>query len=140
MFPWLWFWAPQLHLPLSGSVAQRIEPITHWFFDSIPPAAGNGRIERKAFEVASYGRQLGLITEVLLDVAQRETMRTAAARDSLERLQAIHAAIEAIKDSEVDALVGEIEDRLRQLKRNKATFAQVAARLRSALDELDPPR
>ena len=36
MYPWLWFWAPQFHFPFSGSVAQRIEPDTRWFFDGIP--------------------------------------------------------------------------------------------------------
>lgn len=139
MFPWLWFWSPQLHFPLSGSVAQRIEPNTNWFFDSIAPQAGNGRIERKAFEVASYGRQLGLITEVLIDLAQRDPPRTAAARESLERLQAIRAAIERIKDDEADALAREIEDRLQRLRRNQAAFERVAERLRLALSEGSAP-
>ena len=53
MFPWLWFWSPTLHLPFSGSVAQQIEPDTQWFFAGIPPGAGNGQIEKKAFDVAS---------------------------------------------------------------------------------------
>ena len=30
MFPWLWLWAPQLHFPWSGDVAQDIEPTTTW--------------------------------------------------------------------------------------------------------------
>lgn len=141
MFPWLWFWSPQLHFPLSGSVAQRIEPNTNWFFDAIAPQAGNGRVERKAFEVASYGRQLGLITEVLIDLAEKDPPSTAAARESLERLRAIRAAIERIKEDDADALVREIEDRLRQLRRNDAAFKRVAARLRSALaDEVTSPR
>lgn len=150
MFPWLWFWAPQLHFPLSGSVAQRIEPNTNWFFDSIAPQGGNGRIERKAFEVASYGRQLGLITEVLLDLAECDAPRSAEARASLARLQAIRAAIGRIKDDDYDALARDLEDRLRQLRRNPAAFDRVAARLRRALDDesaaapasgrLEPPR
>ena len=70
MYPWLWFWAPQLHLPWSGNVAQRIDPNTRWFFQGIDPSAGDADIEEKAFSVASYGRQLGLITEILIEVAE----------------------------------------------------------------------
>ena len=69
MFPWLWHWAPQVHLPWSGDVAQRIAPATHWFFQGIQPGAGHPRIEEEAFDVASYGKQLGLITELLLDLS-----------------------------------------------------------------------
>jgi hypothetical protein len=59
MYPWLWIWAPQLHFPWSGGVAQRIEPNANWFFDSISGQPGNAKIEKKAFGVASYGKQLG---------------------------------------------------------------------------------
>ena len=34
MYPWFRFWAPQLHFPFSGSVAQRIEPDNRMFFDA----------------------------------------------------------------------------------------------------------
>ena len=66
MHPWLWFWAPQIHFPWSGSLAQNIAPNTSWFSDLIQPGAGNARIEAQAFATASYGKQLGLITDVLL--------------------------------------------------------------------------
>lgn len=75
MYPWLFLWAPQLQLPFSGDVAQRIEPRTQWFFDGIDTASGDPVIERKAFEVATYGRQLGLITELLLDMAAQTPPR-----------------------------------------------------------------
>ena len=97
MYPWLWFWAPQFHLPWSGGVAQRIEPNTNWFFDSIPPEAGNGKIEKEAFEIASYGKQLGLITEVLIDLAERAKPRAAKATASLDRLKSIKRDIEKLK-------------------------------------------
>lgn len=135
MFPWLWFWAPQLHFPLSGSVAQRIEPNTNWFFDAIAPTAGNGRIERKACEVASYGRQLGLITEVLIDLAEQIAPRSAQAGESLARLRSIQADIERIKAEDVEALAREIEERLRQLRRHRAAFSRLAPRLQAALRE-----
>ena len=28
MFPWFWFWAPQIHFPWSGDVAQRTDILT----------------------------------------------------------------------------------------------------------------
>ena len=40
MNPWFFFWAPQLTMPFGGSVAQRIEPDTTWFFNGIAPTAG----------------------------------------------------------------------------------------------------
>ena len=81
MFPWLWYWAPQVHFPWSGRVAQQIAPDTHWFFGGIRPGAGDARIEEQAFGVASYGKQLGLITEVLLALAQESPRASIAARE-----------------------------------------------------------
>ena len=118
MNPWLIFWAPQLTLPFGGSVAQRIEPNTNWFFDSIGSSAGDGSIERKAFEVASYGRQLGLITEVLVDLAAQVKPATPGARRSLERLQRIQARIEQIKEQDADDLLTELDAVLQRLKKH----------------------
>jgi hypothetical protein len=102
MVPWLWFWMPQfqfpaIHFPFSGAVAQRIEPNTNWFFDAIRPWAGNGRIEQQAFDVASYGRQLGLITDLLLDLASQQDAQTPQGKEALLRLAEIRARIEALK-------------------------------------------
>ena len=74
MYPWLWLWAPQFRFPFSGSVAQDYEPNTEWFFGAISPSAGDGKVERRAFEVASYGRQIGLLTEALLAQNQQGTV------------------------------------------------------------------
>lgn len=92
MPPWFWlFWAPQIHWPLSGAVTQD-------FFASFPPTAGDAAIEREVFSTASYGRQIGWLTELLLagqagaDDAARS--RGAAAR---ERLQAVQDKVDALK-------------------------------------------
>lgn len=98
MFPWLWQWSPQFHFPLSGSVAQQIDP--DLFFGAIPPWAGDGAMERKAFEVASYGRQLGLITELLLDLAAQQPPATPAGSEARARLAEIQARIEALKTAD----------------------------------------
>lgn len=107
MFPWFWTWAPQLHLPLSGDVAQRIDP-SAWFA-AIPPEAGNGHIEQQACAVASYGKQLGLITELLLDVTQQTAPTSSQGQQALRQLQAIRDEIEGLKRSsyaqQADALV-----------------------------------
>lgn len=117
MFPWLFLFAPQLHFPFSGSVAQRIEPDTRWFFDGIDASAGDARIERQAFEVASYGRQLGLIAEVLVEQAEQTPPRTKAAREALRRLQQIQADIEQIKAQDAATLARDVEAGLLRLKR-----------------------
>ena len=132
MFPWLWIWNPQFHYPWSGSVAQRIEPVT--FFDSINAAAGDGRIEKKAFDVASYGRQLGLITEVLIDLAEKQQALPPETASSLERLKSIRALIEKIKDEESASLAQDIEARVDKLRRtNRAEYARLCAKLQPML-------
>lgn len=136
MYPWLFLWAPQLQLPFSGDVAQRIEPRTQWFFDGIDTASGDPVIERKAFEVATYGRQLGLITELLLDMAAQTPPRTKAGRESRQRLLAIQAEIERIKTQDAEVQVQMVEVGLRRLKaRHKPEYEALLARLRLALAE-----
>lgn len=136
MVPWLWFWSPQLYFPWSGSVAQRIEPNTSWFFDAILPSAGGARIERKAFDVASYGRQLGLITEVLLELAARQRPLDDEAAQSLGRLKSIRAEIEQIKKDEAHRTARQIEAQVRELKtRSAAEFQDLIERLRPLLDD-----
>lgn len=88
MFPWLWFWAPHLQYPLSGSVEQDYKPFTNWgFFGAIKPEAGDGQIEQKIFDVASYGRQLGLITEVIMKLVKETEAAPAPWKKELEELE-----------------------------------------------------
>ena len=97
MYPWLWFWAPRIQFPFSGALSQWVEPSADWFFGSIPPQAGNGEIEKRIFDVASYGRQLGLITEVLLGSVRSESLDSDQARESLARLRKIGSESETVK-------------------------------------------
>jgi hypothetical protein len=94
MYPWLWFWAPQFHFPFSGSVAQRIEPD---FFSNIPPEAGNGDVEKQIVDVASYGRQLGWITEVLLSRTSSDTVPPEQAAQAQAKLETAFREIETVK-------------------------------------------
>jgi hypothetical protein len=134
MFPWLFVFAPQWQLPFSGSVMQRIDPQTHWFFDGIDSKAGDGQIERQAFEVASYGRQLGLIAEVLVDLAEQSPPQSRKASESLVRLKQIQAEIEQIKARDAGDLLQEIESALNRLEqRDKPGFDRLGERLKQRL-------
>jgi hypothetical protein len=117
MNPWFFFWAPQLTMPFGGSVAQRIEPDTQWFFNGIPPTAGDPAIERKAFDVASYGRQLGLITEVLVDLAGQTPPKTAKGQKPLKRLRDIQLRIEQVKEQDAIDALEQIDALLARLKK-----------------------
>ncbi len=132
-FPWLWLWMPQVHFPWSGSVDQTIEPNTNWFFDSIAPAAGNSQIEKKAFAVASYGRQLGLITDVLVALAEKGSVESGAAAEALSRLKDIRDRIATIKSDEAAASSQALFAQLQRLKsQDPAEFERMIARLQIA--------
>lgn len=110
-------WSPQIHFPWSGGVMQRIDPDVNWFSHWISPGAGNADVEEKAFtEVASYGKQLGLITDVLLALVQQSGL--AAAPDAVTELHRIRARIAQFKsldntlsNDKIVALVTEVRKR-----------------------------
>lgn len=118
MFPWLWFFAPQIHFPWSGAVAQQIAPDKHWFFGGIRPGAGDARIEEQAFGVASYGKQLGLITEVLLALAQESPKASAQAKASIAKLQKIQAEIERLKTAEYERVAESLAEQVTAIGRS----------------------
>lgn len=124
MFPWFWLWAPQLRLPFSGDVAQDIEPRLDWFFAGIKPQAGNARIEARAFDVASYGDQLGVISKLLLEWAERLPADVQAASAPLQELRDIHRRIEAIKEDECERELATLEARVAQLRRRRAPVSR----------------
>jgi hypothetical protein len=117
MYPWLWLWAPRFQFPWSGDVAQDIEPSTSWFFGSIKPEAGNAKIEEKAFAIASYGKQLGLITEVLMDLAAPGPQTAARSAKAMKELKRIQAEIEIVKDVEYEKELNDIELRISALQK-----------------------
>lgn len=139
MVPWLWFWAPQIHWPFSGAVTQDIAPET--FFGAIPATAGDGRIERRAFEEASYGRQLGWLTEVLLAQAGRGGVAAARGEAALDRLETLHGRIETIKRECRADLEAEAEALLTRLAAtDDGALQRVLARHRQAPAVTTPAR
>lgn len=135
MFPWLWVWAPQLRFPFSGDVTQDIEPSVSAFFKSIRPGAGNGRIEERAFAVASYGKQLGLLTDLLIEVAQRALPDKGSSDTTLRELERIRDEIEQIKRSEYEAEAVALEAQVEAIAaRGGPRAAQLARRLKPLLE------
>jgi hypothetical protein len=129
MIPWFWFWAPQFHFPFSGSVAQRIEPDTNWFFAGIRPEAGNGEVEKEIFDTASYGRQLGLVNEVLLAMAGSKEVSKEQAAESLQRLEKVYCEVEAVKARRKQKLSKSATDVLEKLQASDpAELERVLAR------------
>ena len=135
MFPWLWVWAPQLRLPFSGDVTQDIEPSVSAFFKSIRPDAGNARIEERAFAVASYGKQLGLLTDLLIEVAQRALPDKGSSDTTLRELERIRDEIENIKRAEYEAEAVALEAQVEAIAaRGGPRAAQLARCLKPLLE------
>jgi len=130
MYPWLWFWAPQFHYPLGGNVVQDIDPVLSLFFAGIKPQAGNAVIERQAFDVASYGKQLGLITEILLAMADPKHADAASVKSSIGELESIRDEIEKLKDLEYKREADEIKCRIEKIM---AKGGRPAVELKAAL-------
>ena len=95
MFPWLWLYAPQISWPLSGAVTEAIS--TDAFFRGIKPGAGVPAVEQQVFEQASYGKQLGWLTDVLIEATDAKALQSAAAKASLADLKNLHDKVERIK-------------------------------------------
>ena len=136
MFPWLWCWAPQVHFPWSGSVSQDIAPNTDWFFGAIPRSAGQGDVEQAIFNTASYGRQIGLMQEVLLGLVQSPAVKPEAAQAALAELEKVHHEINSVKAAACEQRLAEREALVRQLETLRAQDAEGFALL---LRRLSPP-
>lgn len=134
MYPWLFFWAPQVHFPWSGNVSQDIEPNTTWFADLIQPGAGNARIEEKAFAVASYGKQLGHLTDLLIEIAEQTKPLSPNAAKSLDSLRKIQFSIEAIKSTEYEDQVARLAVEVEAMRqRGGEPYVQLLDRLKPVL-------
>lgn len=93
---WLNF-NPQFNWPFSGSVVQDIHP-------SLLARAGNDETELRVLrEVASYGKQIGVLSELVLAVAKR--LPPAALDDeaahALDQLEQMSRSIQRIKDGQL---------------------------------------
>jgi hypothetical protein len=132
--PWLRAWG--LRAPLSGDVAQDIEPsFVRNLSDQLGlvnislEGAGDPQLERRIVEdVASYGRQLGRVLDALDVVVRRGLPKNLSQDDrrAVGDLEVLRAEIEALKTKaaadRVDRLIEDIEtvkqdpDTLRRLR------------------------
>jgi hypothetical protein len=114
---WLAWWKAWLdqvaratRWPLSGNVIQDIAPETYWFSPTVElNIAGDPRIEADVVRnVASYGKQLGILTEALLATAKdsddpavcrlRDLAKDIEARKDARRSDAVAAARRALDE------------------------------------------
>ena len=106
MFPMYRYFSPHFRFPFSGDVNQQISPETDWFFGNISPQAGDGEIEKEVFlKIASYGKQLGKITAVLLALIEEvRKNKPSVLKDfrELAELREIQEKIERVKDENKD--------------------------------------
>ena len=106
MFPLYRYFSPHFRFPFSGDVNQQIAPETDWFFGNINPEAGDGEIEKEVFlKIASYGKQLGKITVVLLELIEElRKNKPSVLKDfaELAELKELHERIERIKEENKD--------------------------------------
>ena len=90
-----WFnFNPQVHWPFSGSVTQDIHP-------SLLAKAGNDEVELRTLrEVASYGKQIGVLSDLLLAVVAqlKPGAFDNAGRHALAQLRDITAQVQRLKD------------------------------------------
>ena len=95
--PWL---QSNYNFPLSGNVNQKIEP--DWFFNTIDSEVGDSEVEKEIFlKVASYGKQIGMLTEVVLSIADHLKVESKDIQ-TLVDLKELQAKVEAIKTSKKD--------------------------------------
>ncbi|WP_157088335.1 hypothetical protein [Bradyrhizobium jicamae] len=122
--PWWMFRAP-----LSGDVAQRI--ITSWFSPSLTVNyAGDPAVEdRVVAEVASFGKQLGWLTEIAIALARTQPVPA----ETLGRLEKAARDIAVIKEQVGVSAVGAANDALDRLERHdRAQYDNLLRERRSA--------
>jgi hypothetical protein len=100
--------------PWSGNVAQRIT--APWFSPSVTVNyAGDAAVEdRVVTEVASYGKQLGWLTEIVIASAKGQPLPS----ETLVRLEKAAREIDAIKAQSRASAVEAANDALDRLERD----------------------
>ena len=111
---WWWNFTPNIHWPLSGAVSQDIHP-------SLMAQAGDSEAEKQVLTgVASYGRQIGRVTDVVLALAEASRKADLPQQDR----ESIETALRELR---------ELADKVATIK---ARNAPTPENLRPALDRL----
>ncbi len=112
MNPWLFPWWEWFKGPLSGDVTQDIAPVASWLSPQFEfNFTGNRKIEAEVVaDVASYGKQLGILSEAVMELADGD--KSAA----VDRLKKLTDQIEEVKHKHKDRLEQRVKAELDQLK------------------------
>ena len=120
---WMFRW------PWSGDVAQRIT--APWFSPSLTVNyAGDPAVEdRVVTEVASYGKQLGWLTEIVIASANGQPLPT----ETLARLEKAAREIDAIKEQSRASAIEAANNALDRLERdNPAQYNELLRERRNS--------
>lgn len=119
-FPFTW---PYSFFQAPKTLDQPINP--GWFDVNINNYAGTPQIERDVVEkVASFGKQLGILTEAVLELAGSKPR---ADDSAVTRLRDIAEKIEALKELNKAALETEARDAMARLARLEPAMARSIA-------------
>lgn len=98
-------------LPWSWPVTQDL--LDHWFSPTFN-FAGNAPLEKEVVEnIASYGRQIGWLNEVVLALAQHQPVP----EHTVKQMKKTARRIEALKKNKADSALEDAEDALERLKK-----------------------
>ncbi len=107
-----------------NNLAQSILP--GWFSNVSVNYAGNADIEKKIVEdIASYGKQLGIITDAVLVLAQDPPP---PGEDPIDRLRKIATEVRELKEKHQRSLSKEASEAMARLEQNEPREAQRIAR------------
>lgn len=102
------FWL--FKLPLSGDVMQRIS--LPWFSPTFNFAGDAGIEKQVVSEVASYGKQIGWLNELVIKLAEQQAVDV----DVLKKVKKAVEDIDEIKKIHASAVLHTADDALKQLK------------------------
>ena len=126
---------PAFRLPLSGNVTQSINPWT-WLFNPVGSQIGlvnielgqssNPAVEEEVLsDVASYGKQLGIITDVVLELAGDKPPKD---EHPLAQLREIAAKVRKLKEEHERSLAKQASDAMAKLAKTDEAEARRIAR------------
>ncbi|TYQ21507.1 UNVERIFIED_ORG: hypothetical protein JN05_00467 [Zoogloea ramigera] len=102
------FWL--FKLPLSGDVMQRIS--LPWFSPTFNFAGDAGIEKRVVSEVASYGKQIGWLNELVIKLAEQQAVDA----DVLKKVKKAVEDINEIKKTQANTVLHTAVDALKQLE------------------------
>jgi ABC-type transporter Mla subunit MlaD len=126
---------PWLKMPGSGDVWQKVTNVTDWFSPKVEMNfAGDPQIEQDVnANVASYGKQLGVLTEAVIALSSPDAPGAAASlATAIKRLEDFQAEINEIKQRRAPSLAATALNAMTQLKStDKAGYERVIQQLKA---------